>query len=120
LEQEYSIDPKRRYVIGASLGGYGSWSFIQTRSEVFAAAVPICGGGDPTLAHKLVDIPLWVFHGAKDRSVPVKLSRDMIKAIKDAGGNPRYSEFPDQGHIIYESVRNTPGLLAWMFNQKRD
>ena len=120
LEEEFEIDEKRRYVMGESLGGYGSWQFICTRPKMFAAAIPICGGGDPSLAQNIVDVPVWAFHGAKDRNVPVRRSREMIEEIKKAGGNPQYTEFPEAGHIISTQVRETPGLLDWLFAQKRD
>ena len=120
LEQEFGIDTTRRYVMGESLGGYGTWHFITTRPDLFAAAVPICGGGRPDLAENIVDIPVWAFHGAKDFSVPVALSRDMVEAIQIAGGNPKYTEFPDEGHIITNPVYETPGLMDWVFEQKRD
>jgi len=120
LEEEFSIDKTRRYVMGGSLGGYGTWYFISTRPDMFAAAVPVCGGGDPTLASGIVNVPVWAFHGAKDRSVPVKESRNMIEAIEAAGGKPKYTEFPDGRHIIHSQVSNTPGLLDWVFQQKLD
>lgn len=119
LENEFEIDTHRRYVIGESLGGYGSWYFISSRPKMLAAAIPVCGGGDPGRAKNIVDVPVWAFHGEKDRSVPVKLSREMIEAIKDAGGNPRYTELAGEGHIIPNSLK-TPGLLDWLFAQKRD
>lgn len=119
LEMEFAIDKTRRYVMGESLGGYGSWHFIAMHPQLFAAAVPICGGGDPTLANTFADIPVWAFHGAKDRSVPVKRSREMIEAMKNAGGDPKYTEYPDEGHIISKQVTATPGLLDWVFEQKR-
>jgi Dienelactone hydrolase family len=121
LEKLYeSIDAKRLYVTGVSRGGYGSWHFIGTRPELFAAAIPICGGEDPSLAKAMVNVPVWAFHGEDDRNVPVKLSRDLIEAIKKAGGNPRYTEFPGAGHNIWDRVKNTSGLLDWLFAQKRD
>jgi len=121
LQQQYgAIDAKRLYVTGVSRGGYGSWHFICTRPELFAAAIPICGGEDVSLAKEIVNVPVWAFHGEEDRNVPVKMSRDMIEAIKHAGGNPRYTEFPDAGHDIWDRVRDTSGLLVWLFAQKRD
>jgi pimeloyl-ACP methyl ester carboxylesterase len=120
LEKEFAIDAKRRYVAGISGGGYGSWYFIGTRPEMFAAAIPICGAGDPALAKNMVHVPIWAFHGSKDRNVPVRGSRDMIEAIKKAGGNPRYTEFPDAGHNVWHLITQTPGLLDWLFAQKRD
>ncbi len=120
LEKEFSIDETRRYVMGESLGGYGSWHFITMHPQLFAAAVPICGGGDPALAGTIANIPVWAFHGAKDRNVPVLLSREMIEAMKNAGGNPKYTEYPDEGHIISKQVTATPDLLDWIFEQQRD
>lgn len=121
LEKEVvGIDAKRRYVTGISRGGYGSWHFICTRPEMFAAAIPICGGGDPTLASNIADVSVWAFHGEKDKYVPVSGSRDMIEAINKAGGNPKYTEFPNEAHNIWHQVRTTPGLLDWLFAQKRD
>jgi predicted esterase len=119
FEEEFSIDDRRRYVIGSSGGGYGSWHFICSRPEMFAAAVPICGGVDPQLAPKIVDVPVWVFHGENDTAVPVRFSRDMVAAIRDAGGDPKYTEFPGAEHNIWELVRVTPGLWDWMFAQEK-
>ena len=67
-----------------------------------------------------MNVSVWAFHGEEDKNVLVKLSRDMIEAIKQAGGNPRYTEFPGAGHDIWNRVKDTPGLLEWLFAQKRD
>jgi predicted peptidase len=120
IEKEFLVDTSRRYVSGYSMGGYGAWHFICTRPEMFAAAVPICGGGDPELAKNIVDIPIWAFHGAKDMNVPVAGTRNIIESIKQAGGNPRYTEFPDAAHDIWAEVRQTKELPEWLFTQKRD
>jgi predicted peptidase len=119
LEKEFSIDKNRRYVTGVSLGGYGAWHLITTRPEIFAAAMPLCGRGNPALAQNIVDVPVWAFHGAKDQNVLVRGSRDIVQAIKNAGGKPRYTEFPDKAHHIAKNVIETPGLLDWLFAQKR-
>jgi pimeloyl-ACP methyl ester carboxylesterase len=94
LENEFSIDDKRLYVAGGSMGGYGTWHFICTRPKIFAAAIPTDGAGDPDLALKIINVPVWAFHSEKDQAVPVSGSRDMIEAIKKAGGNPRYTDYP--------------------------
>ena len=120
LDRRFSIDEKRRYVIGLSRGGFGAWNFICKQPEMFAAAIPVSGGGDPGLAPKIVNVAVWAFHGARDKNVPVINSRNMINAIKSAGGNPRYTEFPDEGHNIWDKVSTTPGLLGWLFAQHRD
>jgi hypothetical protein len=119
LEEEFPVDETRRYVAGASMGGYGAWYFIGVHSEMFAAAMPFCGAGNIDLAGNMVEIPVWAFHGGADRKVPVSASRDMIEAIRKAGGNPRYTEFADTGHNVWPDVSKTPGLLDWLFAQKR-
>lgn len=120
LDRQFSIDEKRRYVVGLSRGGFGAWNFICKRPDMFAAAIPVSGGGDPGLAPKIVDVAVWAFHGAKDKNVPVSRSRNMISAIKRAGGNPKYTEFPNEGHNnIWNDVIATPGLLDWLFAQHR-
>jgi len=120
LDRQFSIDEKRRYVTGLSRGGYGTWNFICKRPEMFAAAIPVAGGGDPTLAPRAVHVAVWAFHGAGDKNVPVSGSRNMIDAIKRAGGNPKYTEYPDEGHNIWDRVSTTPGLLDWLFAQHRE
>jgi len=113
------IDVKRRYVTGISRGAYGTWQFICTRPDMFAAAMPVSGAGDPKLASKIVNMPIWAFHGAKDKNVPVGGSRDMIAVIKKAGGHPEYTEYPNNGHNIWDKVSDTPGLWNWLFAQKQ-
>ncbi|GAB3504100.1 hypothetical protein GCM10027341_33970 [Spirosoma knui] len=119
LEEEFSIDPGRRYVAGHSLGGYGTWSFIGTHPGVFAAAIPLSGAGDPSLAQNMVDVAIWAFHGELDRNVPIDGSRNVIQAIQQAGGHPRYTEFADVGHYLDPSLNATPGILDWLFAQRR-
>ena len=120
LDAQFGIDVKRRYVTGISRGGYGTWNFICKRPDMFAAAIPVCGGGDPALASKAVNVAVWAFHGRNDKNVPVSGSRDMINAMKKAGGNPKYTEFPNEAHNIWYQVSTTPGLLDWLFAQKRN
>ncbi|RFS14256.1 hypothetical protein [Emticicia sp. C21] len=119
LEQKLPLDTNRYYVAGNSLGGYGAWHFISTRPTLFAAAIPISGAGDASLAQNAVNVPVWAFHGANDRNVPVIGSRVMIDAIKKAGGNPKYTEYPDKAHNIWNEVSDTPGLLDWLFDKKK-
>jgi predicted peptidase len=121
VENEFKeIDVNRIYVSGVSRGGYGSWHFISLRPDLFAAALPVCGGGDPKLASNIVDVDVWAFHGEDDINVPVSGSRDMIAAIKRSGSNPKYTEFEGAGHDIWGYVTKTPGVLEWLFEQKRE
>jgi predicted esterase len=120
LENEFAIDSRRLYVMGHSLGGYGAWHFICSRPKKFAAAVPMAGEGDATLAEKIIDVPIWAFHGRFDRNVPVSGSRNIVEASRKAGGNPKYTEYPYNGHSIWGEIQKTPELMDWVFAQKRE
>lgn len=113
----YRIDTQRIYVVGLSMGGYGTWDLITRFPYLFAGAIPICGGGDEKVADKIVDVPVWAFHGAKDKAVPVDRSRNMINTIKENGGNPKYTEYPDKGHLVWTSAFETEGIWEWLFSQ---
>ena len=119
LETTLAVDSDRIYLTGISGGGYGSWDFICARPNMFAAAIPVCGAGDPALAKNIIHVPVWAFQGEDDRNVPAKLQRDMIAALRKAGGHPRYTEFPGEGHNIWTHVSQAPGLLDWLFAQNR-
>lgn len=117
LQKEFSIDDKRLYLTGLSMGGYGTWDLLARHPDMFAAAVPVCGGGDESMAAKMKDVPIWCFHGGADPTVPTQRSRDMIKAIKDAGGNPKYTEYPGVGHNSWDKAYSEKELPAWLFAQ---
>lgn len=119
LEKHFSIDKQRLYVTGLSMGGYGTWDLIARKPNMFAAAIPICGGGDETDAAKIAKIPVWVFHGDKDGAVKVERSRRMVKAIEAAGGKPRYTEYPGVGHDSWSRTYADPNVFEWLFSQKR-
>lgn len=113
------IDPTRVYVMGLSMGGFGTWDIAARRPNGFAAAVPICGGADDSTAPLLAKLPVWAFHGALDSTVKVGRTRSMIAALKQAGGTPKYSELPGVQHNAWGAAFAEPDLLPWMFAQKR-
>lgn len=119
LDSSYSVDSNRRYVLGQSMGGFGTFASITMQPKMFAAAVPLCGGGDESKAEQIAHIPIWAFHGELDQAVKVERSRDMIAALAKAGGKPRYTEYKGEGHTIWTRVVKEPELLPWMFSQKR-
>lgn len=119
LQKEFRIDAKRLYVTGLSMGGYGTWDMICRTPDLFAAAAPICGGGDETEAGKLTRLPIWVFHGDKDGTVKVERSRRMVAAIEKAGGKPKYTEYAGVGHNSWSQTYADPAFMAWLFAQKR-
>jgi len=116
MQKRYPIDTNRIYVVGLSMGGFGTWDIISRYPEKFAAAVPICGGGDEAQAPKLNKIPIWAFHGGNDKLVLTDRSRNMINAIKTAGGAPRYTEYPGVGHLSWNKAFAEPDFLNWIFS----
>jgi predicted peptidase len=120
LQHKYTgIDANRLYITGLSMGGDGTWDAIERWPSYFAAAAPIAGAGDPTKAARLVNLPIWAFHGSQDTIVPVTGSRTMIRAIAAAGGHPRYTEYPGAGHGVWNQAYTDPAFFAWLFSQKR-
>jgi len=114
-----AIDKSRVYVAGLSMGGYGTWDALARRPELFAAAIPICGGGDVAAAAKISHIPIWCFHGAKDTVVKPEKSRAMIEALRTAGGQPRYTEYPDAQHDSWTRTFSNDETFQWLFAQKK-
>jgi len=113
------VDPARVYVTGVSMGGYGTWDAVQREPSLFAAAMPVCGGGDTACAPALKGIPIWTFHGDKDGAVPVERSRDMFQALTACGGKVQYREYPGAGHDVWTRTYSDPSVLAWLFAQRR-
>jgi predicted peptidase len=120
LIKDEAVDPDRVYITGLSMGGFGTWEFATRRPELFAAAAPVCGGGDKNNVKPLVGLPLWAWHGDADGAVNVERSREMIAAIKAAGGSPKYTELPKVGHDSWNQAYNGPdNMLPWLFSQSR-
>jgi predicted peptidase len=119
VAKEYKTDPKRVYLTGLSMGGMGTWSLAAAHPDKWAAIVPICGRGDPKTGETIKDIPTWAFHGDADKTVPPSGSREMIEAIKKAGGKPKYTEYPGVGHNSWDMAYGTKELWAWLLEQKR-
>ncbi|MEX0668926.1 MAG: PHB depolymerase family esterase [Pirellulales bacterium] len=113
------VDPNRIYLTGLSMGGYGTWDLAARMPDRFAALLPICGGGDETTAPRIAQLPIWCFHGDADNAVPVERSRQMIAAVKAAGGKPRYSELQGVGHDSWTPAYRDPAVLEWLFDQSR-
>jgi predicted peptidase len=119
VQKEFSVDANRLYIAGLSMGGFGTWRVITEYPDRFAAAVSICGGGDPTQAARIAKVPVWIFHGSNDSVVPVQRSRDMYQALLRAGGHPGYTEYPGVDHESWEPALRDAQLLKWLFAQKR-
>ena len=118
---EFDADPDRVYITGLSLGGYGSWDLMERYGTgLFAAGVTCSGGGDPAQAEKIKDLPIWIFHGEADRTLPVMLSRRMYAALKEAGSDVVfYTEYPGVPHDCWTRTYQNPEVWKWLFSQKR-
>ena len=116
---KYAVDEDRVYLTGLSMGGFGTWSLATSYPERFAAIVPICGRGDPKKACVLKDIPVWVFHGAEDKTVPPEDSKNMVNALKECGGNVQFTLYPEVGHDSWTQTYNNPELYEWLLKHSR-
>jgi predicted peptidase len=116
-----NVDPDRVYVTGLSMGGYGTWRLAAKYPDRFAAAIPICGGGDPaTMTAGLSKVPIWAFHGAKDPTVPLTESRRMVYHLRQAGSEIRLTVYPDVAHNSWEETYNNPEVYEWLLAHRRN
>jgi predicted peptidase len=138
--REFNGDRARVYLTGLSMGGYGTWDMAARYAGRFAAYVPICGGikappTGPSLHVSLIDdpkvtdpyaemarrigkTPVWICHGADDPIVPVEEARKMAEALKAAGGNVKYTEYPGTGHNSWDKAYAEPELFPWLLEQR--
>lgn len=119
MVEDAGVDPNRIYITGLSMGGYGTWDAIARYPGFFAAAAPICGGGDPKMAERFKKLPIWCFHGEADPVVKVIRSREMIDALKALGSEPKYTEYPGVQHDSWTATYANPDLYDWMFAQRK-
>jgi predicted peptidase len=119
VAHDLPVDKSRVYVTGLSMGGFGTWDLIERRPDFFAAAVPICARGDAAQAAKLKNLPIWVFHGDADPIVPLRHSKEMVAAIRKAGGAPKITIYPGVGHDSWSATYANPEVMAWLFAQKK-
>ena len=137
---EFNVDTTRIYLTGLSMGGYGTWYLAAHSPGVFAAIAPVCGGVLPpqmryglppeiaayipkdkpyeTIAAKIGSTPTWIFHGDADDRVPVTESRQMYQALKAAGGDVRYTEYPGVPHNSWGKAYAETGFYEWLFAQR--
>ncbi|MDX2024500.1 MAG: prolyl oligopeptidase family serine peptidase [Deltaproteobacteria bacterium] len=119
IKENPTIDTRRIYVMGMSMGGFASWEMISRWSEKFAAAIPMCSGGDRSMAAKIVYMPIWAFHSTDDGNVPIEWDRRMIEKLKSLGGSPKFSTYTGPGHIVWGPAYREPALFPWLFSQSQ-
>lgn len=113
------VDRRKIYIAGLSMGGFGTLDLIRHRTEFFAGAIAICGGGNKRYVNEYRDLPVWLFHGAKDPVVPVTLSREMSTEYKIRNMDYRYTEYPEGGHDVWNKAWSESDLLPWLFSKNR-
>jgi len=131
IEKTEKFDKKRIYLTGLSMGGFGTFKWVANNGSRFAAAAPICGGwkrkdfnSRPINAElkNLMSVPLWIFHGDKDKVVPSRQSKNMVNWIEAAGSNQiKFTLFKSLGHAIWEEAYvNNGQLYEWFLKHKRN
>lgn len=115
----YRIDHSRVYLTGLSMGGYGTWETAARFPQLFAAIAPICGGGNILQAWRLKAMPIWVFHGAKDDTVPISQSQMMVDYLKDSKAEVKFTVYPDAGHDSWTATYDNPELYTWFLNYQK-
>lgn len=118
-ERKYRIDKDRETVTGLSMGGFGTWDLLAAAPNRFAAAAPICGGGNPAKVATYAHVPLWITHGDQDGAVNIGQSIVMVDALKAAGASPRFDKIVGGGHDVWTNVYNRDDFWAWLLSQKR-
>jgi predicted peptidase len=101
------------------MGGMGTWALLEMEPELFAAAIPICGGGNPQAAKKFKKVPIWAFHGGADPTVPPEKSREMVAALKNEGSEIKYTEYPGVEHNSWTQTYKNPEVWEWLFTRKK-
>ena len=119
LAAKYPIDTNRIYVTGISMGGSGTWDIVTRYPNFFAAAAPLNGVSDPSIAHLVAHLPVWAFHGRQDKISDVNNTRKMIAALKENGSSCQYTEYPESGHGIAMPTYTNNQLFDWMFSQDK-
>lgn len=119
FSKSHPVDPARFYVTGISMGGFGTWDILGRVPEKIAAALPICGGGDPSIVARFKDVPIWTFHGDQDPTVPVAATLDMVAALEKAGGKPKMTIYPGVRHDSWTITYENPESIRWLFSHRK-
>lgn len=118
VEKNYRVDTDRVYLTGLSMGGFGTWTLACAYPGRFAAIAPICGGVERYLADRLKDVPVWAFHGARDKVVPVRRSEEMVEAVRKAGGDAKLTVYPEAEHDSWTATYDNQELYDWFLSHR--
>ena len=109
-------DPSRIYLMGVSMGGYAAWQLAMSQPTLFAAMLPICGGGMCWNASRLKEIPIWAFHGGKDATVPPEESIRMVEKVNKRGGSAKLMIYPENEHNAWDDTFRNPEVFEWLLS----
>ena len=113
------VDTNRIYITGLSMGGFGTYDAIERYPHLFAAAVPVCGGGDVSRAATIAHIPMWIFLGSEDAAVNPLYAFEMLQALTKAGAHPGFTQYPEVGHFSWLGAYSDPHMMEWLFRQHK-
>ena len=116
--EDARVDPDRVYLTGLSMGGFGTWEAMERMPERFAAAVPICGGGNPLGLAAARAVPVWTFHGALDDVVPLAATLWMVESLREVGGAVRLTVYPEANHDSWSETYANPELYDWLLSHR--
>lgn len=116
VERDYAVNTQHRLLVGWSMGGYGAWSVGAATPGLWAAVMPIAGGGDPATASRLRDVPVWAVHGQLDQAILPERSREMVNAVRRAGGHATLTILPNVDHSSWEYALVSQAVLDWFLN----
>jgi predicted peptidase len=119
VKKTFPVDTNRIYITGMSMGGYGTFDALQRYPTLFAAAVPVCGGGDVSKAASIAHIPMWIFGGADDPAVSPVYSINMAAALRKAGARPGLTIYPEVGHFSWIEAYSDEMMMGWLFRQHK-
>jgi len=120
LVEKHPIDQKRIYITGLSMGGFGTFDALARYPELFAAAVPVCGSGDPATVERFSHVPIWIYTGAEDEAVRPERTIKMFNALMEAGAKPGFTQLPEVGHFSWIAGYSDELLIEWLFRQRKD
>ena len=119
MVKTFNIDTNRIYITGLSMGGFGTYDAIERYPHLFAAAVPVCGGGDVSKASTIAHIPIWIYHGSDDPAVNPLFALNMFEALTKAGARPGFTQLPETGHFSWLGAYSDARIMEWMFRQHK-
>lgn len=117
---ENSIDTNRIYLVGLSRGGYGAWRLAMNNPDVFAAMAVICAASAPeNYTGWVKNIPVWIFHGKKDETVPFSESVDMAMALEKEGADVKLTLYPEAGHDAWTQTFENEEFFDWLLKHRK-